>query len=288
MASTQVVKDLIYDVGMHNGNDTAFYLHQGFRVIAIDADPRAVDAAKQRFRSELASERLKILNVGIAETAGRRTFWICDGHSAWNSFFQKIASREEQKHHAIEVETRPFSDILDESGVPFYLKIDIEGNDYLCIRDLAGRLLPPFISVEAENTGDNEDLSETEALANLTLLHDAGYRRFKLISQYDFTPEVYSDIAAFSQRILNSAANGRLRFLGLSNVAKPLTYEDWLLRKHRYQFPRESSGPWGEGTPGKWLSFEQAKVVHKKARERHFKKPNLGKYSFWCDWHART
>ena len=69
MASTQVVKDLIYDVGMHNGNDTAFYLHQGFRVIAIDADPRAVDAAKQRFRSDLASERLKFLNVGIAETA---------------------------------------------------------------------------------------------------------------------------------------------------------------------------------------------------------------------------
>jgi len=108
-------------------------------------------AAKQRFRSEVASERLKILNVGIAETAGRRTFWICDGHSAWNSFFQKIASREDQKHHAIEVETRPFSDILDEYGVSFYLKIDIEGgNDYLCIRDLAGRLLLPFYGSSLE------------------------------------------------------------------------------------------------------------------------------------------
>ena len=66
MASTQVVRDLIYDVGMHNGNDTAFYLHQGFRVIAIDADPRAADAANQRFRSELASERLMILNVELS------------------------------------------------------------------------------------------------------------------------------------------------------------------------------------------------------------------------------
>jgi FkbM family methyltransferase len=288
MASAQVVKDLIYDVGMHNGDDSAFYLHQGFRVIAIEADPRLVEAAKRRFRGELTSGRLTILNVGVAETAGKGTFWICEGMSAWNSFHEKISSRLGEKHHAIEIETRTFRDILDECGVPLYLKIDIEGNDALCIRDLAGRLLPPFISVEAENTGDNEDLSETEALENLSLLYDAGYRRFKLISQYDFTPELYSDIAVFSQRILNSAVNGRLRAPGLSVLAKRLTYKDWLWRKHRYQFPYESSGPWGEGTPARWLSFEQAKAVHKKARERHFKKPNFGKFSFWCDWHART
>jgi hypothetical protein len=121
--------------------------------------------------------------------------------------------------------------------------------------------LPPFISVESENTGDNENLSETEALANLSVLHDAGYRRFKLISQYDFTSEIYSDIAAFSQRllqrILNSAVNGKLR----GAFAKSLIYKDWLFRKRRYQFPKDSSGPWGEGTPGRWLSFEQAKAV---------------------------
>jgi FkbM family methyltransferase len=282
MASTQVIKDLIYDVGMHNGDDTAFYLHQGFRVIAIDADPRAVDAAKRRFRSELASERLKILNVGIAETAGRETFWICEGLSAWSSFYQEIASREGQKHHAIEVETRPLSDILDEHGVPLYLKIDIEGKDALCIRNLAGRPLPPFISAE-EGTP-----REMLVPPILLLLHDAGYCRFKLISQYDFTPELRSDIAAFLKRLLNSAAYGRLRVPGLSHVAKRLTYGDQLSRKHRYQFPRESSGPWGEGTPGKWLSFEQAKAVHRKARERHFKRPGVVKFSFWCDWHAAT
>ena len=119
MASTQVVKDLVYDVGMHNGNDTAFYLHHGFRVIAIDANPWAVDAAKRRFRSELTSRRLTILNVGIAETAGTGTFWICEGVSEWSSFYQKTASRLGQKHYAIEVETRRFSDILDEHGYRF-------------------------------------------------------------------------------------------------------------------------------------------------------------------------
>ena len=36
----------------------------------------------------------------------------------------KTSSRLGQKHYAIEVETRPFSDILDEHGVPLYFKID--------------------------------------------------------------------------------------------------------------------------------------------------------------------
>ena len=32
-------KDLVYDVGMHKGEDTEFYLRKGFRVIAFEADP---------------------------------------------------------------------------------------------------------------------------------------------------------------------------------------------------------------------------------------------------------
>lgn len=31
--------DLIIDVGMHYGNNTAFYLKKGFRVAAIEANP---------------------------------------------------------------------------------------------------------------------------------------------------------------------------------------------------------------------------------------------------------
>ena len=35
-------KNLIYDVGMSNGDDTAYYLHRGFRVVAIEANPLLV------------------------------------------------------------------------------------------------------------------------------------------------------------------------------------------------------------------------------------------------------
>jgi hypothetical protein len=32
---------LIYDVGMNNGDDTAYYLRRGFRVVAIEPNPAA-------------------------------------------------------------------------------------------------------------------------------------------------------------------------------------------------------------------------------------------------------
>jgi len=43
-----MVSDLIYDVGLHNGADTAYYLHRGFRVVTIDANPVLTTAALQK------------------------------------------------------------------------------------------------------------------------------------------------------------------------------------------------------------------------------------------------
>src|SRR4051794_29438379 len=142
--------DLIYDVGMHLGDDTAFYLSQGFRVIGIEANPQIAVQARDRFSNEIESGRLTIVNAGVAETFGTAPFWICEENSTWNSFQRKIAARNGMKHHAVTIPTRPFRDILDEYGTPLYLKIDIEGNDHLCIRDLAGRPLPRFVSMETE------------------------------------------------------------------------------------------------------------------------------------------
>ena len=45
-------RSLVYDVGMNNGDDTAYYLHLGYRVVAIDADPTLIERAKLRFEQE--------------------------------------------------------------------------------------------------------------------------------------------------------------------------------------------------------------------------------------------
>src|SRR5271163_839043 len=123
----------VFDVGMNNGNDTAYYLHRGYDVVAVEANPQMADHVKARFPAEIKNGRLKILNVGVAEVEGTIPFWVCDSHSEWSSFHRNIASRVNSVHHEILVPTRRFDSIIEEFGVPYYLKVDIEGNDKICL-----------------------------------------------------------------------------------------------------------------------------------------------------------
>ena len=54
-------EDLIYDVGLHKGEDTEFYLRKGFRVVAIEALPALCDIARQRLHEYVDSGHLNIL-----------------------------------------------------------------------------------------------------------------------------------------------------------------------------------------------------------------------------------
>lgn len=42
--------DLIFDIGMHNGDDSDYYLKKGFRVIAIEANPTLCALGAARFK----------------------------------------------------------------------------------------------------------------------------------------------------------------------------------------------------------------------------------------------
>jgi hypothetical protein len=230
--------------------------------------------------------RLEILNVAVAERSGSATLWIRDDCSIWNSLDPRIAGRNGGRPRAVSVRAIKFGEILDTFGIPFYLKIDIERSDHLCVRALVGRVPPPYISAESECVGDGENLDSRQCLGMLNALHTAGYRRFKLVSQEDFSAATASRVISLVRRGIRSAAHGRLRFPVTAWLAKALTPECRLGRRHGYAFPYGSSGPWGDGMPGCWLSFEEAAALYLAVRDRHFRTPGMAKYSFWYDWHA--
>jgi hypothetical protein len=58
--------NLIIDVGMHNGDDAAFYMHKGFRVVSIEANPTLCQKARARFADQIKSGQLTILPFGDA------------------------------------------------------------------------------------------------------------------------------------------------------------------------------------------------------------------------------
>ena len=146
----RMIADLIYDVGMNNGDDTAYYLFKGYRVVAVEADPTLIEKARERFADDIRRGQLELVNVAVGPKEETASFWICDSRSEWNSFNRRIASREELPHHAIDVQCRPFRSLLEQFGVPSYLKIDIEGHDHYCVADLDPRDLPKYISLEMD------------------------------------------------------------------------------------------------------------------------------------------
>ena len=43
---------LVCDVGMHRGGDTAYYLHKGFRVVGVEANPAMADQLRDRVKPD--------------------------------------------------------------------------------------------------------------------------------------------------------------------------------------------------------------------------------------------
>jgi len=94
---------LVYDVGMHNGDDSAFYLSKGHSVVAIEAIPELAQEAVERFKGMVESGRLTVLNLAIADSACERDFWVCEELTTWSSLNQRLAARDRKKHHSIRI-----------------------------------------------------------------------------------------------------------------------------------------------------------------------------------------
>lgn len=164
---------LIFDVGMHVGQDTEFYLKKGFNVVAIEANPVLVKQGQEKFADYLANGQLKILEIGIADVDGELPFYVNETYSEWSSLTKWFENHEyANKFHEVKVKCTTIDKIIAEFGVPYYLKSDIEDSDTHVVNSL--KLLevkPKYISVE---NGYRTMLDGLRA---------AGYSQFKFINQ---------------------------------------------------------------------------------------------------------
>ena len=80
------MKNIIIDLGLHNGQDTRMYLAQGYYVIGIDANPNMIKIAK----SSLTDEQLnhcQLINTGISfEDCAAIPFYVNKTCDKWSSF----------------------------------------------------------------------------------------------------------------------------------------------------------------------------------------------------------
>ena len=163
---------LIYDLGMHDGADTAFYLHKGYRVLAIEANPTLCERARTKFADAIADGRLTILDLAVSDTDGEATFYINLDDDHWSSLDPAWGTRNDTRYKTTAVQTRPLCWLIEQYGVPHYLKIDIEGADLTVLRQLqAVPVKPTFLSTEEHE------------IEYFPLLWSLGYRGFKIVNQ---------------------------------------------------------------------------------------------------------
>jgi len=283
--------NLVFDVGLNVGQDTAFYLSQGYRVLAIEAHPTLAECAHDRFASEILAGRLTILNVGIAAKEGLADFWICEEKPEFSSFHRAIAARNSYSQKCIQVPVMPFEAIIERFGIPYFLKIDIEGNDKLCLEGLSPCSLPSYLSVESECPLNEQNAGVEDGVRTLQQLYGLGYRKFKLINQHTFCslswpPSLHYGLDVLARRALNLLPAKSRPSLGF--ISRHLVTRRRLEKRFDRDFPLGSSGPWGEDTPGKWISYSEAERAYRRYRNRHFLLTKDAEFhSFWCDWHAK-
>src|SRR5580704_17412312 len=149
--SDQMIRNLIYDVGMHEGEDTKFYIERGFKVVGIEANPQLVARIRDTFAKPIAEGKLQIVDKAIASNQGKVQLAVNRFWSGLSSTDPVVIARQSQWSESdyVEVEAVPFDEVIMEFGMPYYLKIDIEGMDLLCVKALhhfSDR--PKYISVE--------------------------------------------------------------------------------------------------------------------------------------------
>ena len=163
---------LIYDIGLHVGDDTEFYLKKGFRVIAVEANPKLIEHARTRFASQLASGQLTLVHAAMASFKGDVEFYVNLEKDDWSSMDPAYGARMNTKFEKIRVPAMPFTELLDRHSVPHYIKCDIEGGDMDVLTSmLRSTARPKYFSVEAHD------------LAYYALLSAMGYTQFKLVNQ---------------------------------------------------------------------------------------------------------
>lgn len=145
-------------------------------------------------------------------------------------------------------------DLLRDFGVPYYLKIDIEGYDRYAVLSLANweKDLPRFVSVEATVA----DFCE--------LMVPLGYQGFKLINQW---------------------------YIGQIPPHQPPLEGQFTDMKI---LPGRHSGQFGDETYGPWLSPEEFLEEYRKVREKCYEgsvQQAVGvpesEFYRWSDFHAK-
>lgn len=279
-------KNLVYDVGANDGTDTAYYLKQGYKVVAIEANPLLSGWLKARFASETAAGRLIVLQVAVTEKDCEKVDFYISKDDWKSSLIKEMSERGGAGIDPVEVAGRSLGSLFNEFGVPWYCKIDIEGYDAKVIAALTGyQGRPPYISCESTWKSIGEVCLDNDLLYHtLDTLVSVGYSRFKLVDQDSLLvlsdENHYGFLHKWSTRVRTKIERWTGRFTSRYN------HKLYKLKNGSVEGD-EASGPFGESLSGEWNDYDTTKRYLACHFRDYFNHTQNKQLVFWVDIHAK-
>jgi FkbM family methyltransferase len=272
-------RDLVFDIGLNNGNDTAYYLDLGYRVVGVDANPLLAAQCTRRFETEIRQGRVTIVNAGVLKEPGEFTFYRNLSDDGWSSFEPeegKIGGKwEELKIHCVTTQQ-----LMAEHGKPFFMKVDIQGSDIQTLHSITAATAPAYVSLE---------LNYADPIVERLI--ELGYSAFKFVNGETYwpTPPIFESQTGWRLlrkigRVAPFVRNGICR---LPQRLRPNSEYDppGKYSPEGYAFGPHSSGPFGERAAGSWLKSAAALRWYRNLKE-NYRRDGKEK-EMWWDVHAR-
>jgi FkbM family methyltransferase len=161
--------DIFYDIGAEVGLYTSLALEFCKEVHSFEPMPKSFEILNQRFGNH---KNVYLNNFALSDQEGIAEF--CEGST---TIVEDVRQKYKKQNSLIKVEIKTLDFYINSHRVPTYIKMDIEGAEYLVIKGGEKIFTENSLIIAMEVLGDEFlDIS----LRAVNLLLDFGYKIFKI------------------------------------------------------------------------------------------------------------